>query len=211
MSRTIDEIKAAMRPDGSIPADFWHSTPEEIAEMMALQAELARERPLSPDAQWRRDYKERQRQARTIGIQHDLFGAAPVTHYKRIPGRAQAVDQRPREEVASIIARAKRNPLAAFGVEREDRPTFPTEEQKARTIAAAANWLRIGQRVMIIDAPGSVDPHFGLGKHIGRKGVVWRLCSSVFADQCYVFLDPVGAERTEKIEFVDLRDLEPIE
>lgn len=211
MTRTIDDIKAAMRPDGSIPAEFWQSTPDEIAEMLALQRELQRERPLTPEAQWRRDYQEQQRRKRMIGVQHDLFGGDPVKHYYRNPGRAQAIDQRPREEVASIIARARRDPTAAFGVMRDDRPAYPTDAEKARTIAAAANWLRVGQRVMIVDGPGSVDPHFGIGKHIGRKGVVWRLCSAVFADRCYVFLDPLGQERVEKIEFVELRDLEPID
>jgi hypothetical protein len=37
------------------------------------------------------------------------------------------------------------------------------------------------------------------------------LCSPVFADHTYVYLDPVGAERAEKITMVELRDVEPIE
>lgn len=209
--RSIEDIRAAMRPDGSIPAEFWQSTPEEIAEMMALQREVSREKPLTAEQQWRRDYKEEQRRKREIGVQHDLFGAPPVRHFKRNPGKAQTIDQRPREAVADIVARAQRDPTAAFGVARADRPTYPSAEEKARIIANASNWLRIGQRVMIVDAPGSVDPQFGTGRWIGRKGVVWRLCSSVFADRCYVFLDPLGQERTDKIEFLELRDIQPID
>ena len=45
---------------------------------------------------------------------------------------------------------------------------------------------------------------------VGRKGLVWRLCSPVFADHVYVNLDLVGAERSEKIAFLELRDIEPI-
>src|SRR3546814_1769750 len=90
-----------------------------------------------------------------------------------------------------------------------DRPTFLTDEEKAVIINGAANWLHIRQRVRIVDGPGPVDPQYGPYRFIGREGVVWRLCSSVFADRCYVFLDPVGAERAEKIVFVELRDIAP--
>ncbi|MFN7104602.1 MAG: hypothetical protein ACK4N1_18445, partial [Pseudorhizobium sp.] len=48
-------------------------------------------------------------------------------------------------------------------------------------------------------------------RRVGRKGVIWRLCSPVFADHTYVYLDPIGAERAEKIAMVELRDVEPIE
>jgi hypothetical protein len=36
------------------------------------------------------------------------------------------------------------------------------------------------------------------------------LSNGTFADHCYVFLDPVGAERTAKIRMVEVRDIEPI-
>src|SRR3546814_9450098 len=64
--------------------------------------------------------------------------------------------------------------------------------------------------VRISDGPGPVDPQYGPYRSIGREGVVWRLCSSVFADHCRVFLDPVGAERAEKIVFIEIRDIEPL-
>lgn len=38
-----------------------------------------------------------------------------------------------------------------------------------------------------------------------------HLCSPVFADRTYVYLDPVGAERAEKIAQVELRNIAPIE
>ena len=39
---------------------------------------------------------------------------------------------------------------------------------------------------------------------------IWRLCSAVFADHVYVNLDLIGAERSEKVAFVELRDVAPI-
>lgn len=75
-------------------------------------------------------------------------------------------------------------------------------EQLAALIASASNWLRTRQRVRIAED----CPH----QHAGRKGVVWRLCSRVFADRVYVYLDPAGKERTEKVAFVEVRDVEPI-
>jgi hypothetical protein len=33
----------------------------------------------------------------------------------------------------------------------------------------------------------------------------------VFQDRVYVHLDPVGSERTEKIEFMEIHDLEPVD
>jgi len=37
------------------------------------------------------------------------------------------------------------------------------------------------------------------------------LCSPVFADHTYVYLDLLGAERAEKIAQVELRDVAPID
>ena len=81
------------------------------------------------------------------------------------------------------------------------RPLLTPAEQ-ASMLATAANWLRVRQRVRI----GADSPH----QFAAREGVVWRLCSPVFADRVYVHLDPVGNERTEKIAFVEVRDVEPI-
>lgn len=57
--------------------------------------------------------------------------------------------------------------------------------------------------------PASIDG--SSERRAGREGVVWRLCSSVFADYVYVNLDLVGNERSEKVVFLELRDVEPIE
>ena len=42
-------------------------------------------------------------------------------------------------------------------------------------------------------------------------GLVRRLCSPVFADHTYVYLDPISAEPAEKISIVELRDVAPID
>ncbi|WP_242122271.1 hypothetical protein [Sphingomonas lacusdianchii] len=76
-------------------------------------------------------------------------------------------------------------------------------------IEGAANWLRIAQRVRIVGSFASYAGH--AERWVGRKGVIWRLCSPVFADHTYVYLDPVGAERAEKIAMVELRDVKPID
>lgn len=164
---------------------------------------------LSPEDAWRRSYAEEQRQARIIGYQQDLFGPAIITHYHR---RAPAPDvhRPPIEPVHAKLERIKGDPFATFGPPRPDRPAILTADERARIAARAANWLRVGQRVRLADAPGSVDPAFGIQRFLGRAGVVWRLCSGTFSDHCYVFFDPVGGERTEKIEFVELRDLQPL-
>ncbi|WP_454888068.1 hypothetical protein [Sphingomonas oryzagri] len=81
------------------------------------------------------------------------------------------------------------------------RPDLDPAEM-AMMLASAANWLRTRQRVQIaIDSPH---------QHAGRQGVVWRLCSPINADRVYVYLDAAGNERTEKIAFVEVRDVEPI-
>ncbi|KTE04920.1 MULTISPECIES: hypothetical protein [unclassified Sphingopyxis] len=94
-------------------------------------------------------------------------------------------------------------------LDRAEKPQTPEQIWRALTARsnAAANWLYVSQRVRIIDGPDSVDPQYGTYRLIGREGVVWRLCSSVFADHCRVFLDPVGTERAEKIVFIEVRDI----
>jgi len=80
------------------------------------------------------------------------------------------------------------------------RPSL-SDDEMAALLAYAANWLRPKQRVRI----SADSPHM----HAGRVGVVWRLGSAVNPDRLYVFLDTAGNERTEKIAFVEVRDVEP--
>lgn len=166
------------------------------------------EKPQTPEQIWRAAYREEQRRKRIVGYQPDLFGADAVTYFRR--NRAAPEFERPPiEELAAKLARIEGDRLATFGPSRADRPAFLNEEGKAAVISGAANWLYVSQRVCIIDGPGPVDPEYGPYRFIGREGVVWRLCSSVFADHCRVFLDPVGAERAEKIVFIEVRDIAP--
>lgn len=178
-------------------------------ELIAIvRSDPAAERPLSDDDRWRRDYQREQQKVRIAGFQPDLFGGTTVTHYHRhAPG--PKVD-RAQEPIEAKLERIKGDVNATFGPPRADRPAFLSQEDRDAIVRAAANWLRVRQRVRIVDAPGAVDPAFGPERFLGRTGVVWRLCSSTFADRCYVFLDPVGGERTKKVEMVELRDIEPV-
>jgi hypothetical protein len=181
----------------------------EFNELMAIiHSDPEPSRPLTDDERWRRDYQREQARIRIAGFQADLFGAATVTHYHRhAPGPRI---EREAEPLAVKLERIKGDPHATFGPPRADRPAILSQDERDAIVRAAANWLRVRQRVRIVDAPGAVDPQFGPERFLGRTGVVWRLCSSSFADRCYVFLDPVGGERTKKIEMVELRDIEPI-
>ncbi|WP_242121197.1 hypothetical protein [Sphingomonas lacusdianchii] len=182
----------------------------EFDELMAIvRGQPDREQPLDPDDLWRREYLEQQRRNLVVGYQPDLFSKNTVTHYWR-HAPAPDVERPPVETIEAKMERIRGDPLATFGPPRADRPAFLSGEQKAEIVRNAANWLRVRQRVRIVDAPGTVDPAFGPQRFLGRAGVVWRLCSRTFAERCYVFLDPVGGERTHKIEMVELRDLEPI-
>lgn len=165
--------------------------------------------PATDEDRWRHDHQELQRRKRIVGHQQDLFGGTTITRYRRNEP-APEWDRPPVETVAQKLERIRDDPLATFGPPRSDRPAFPTDRQRAAIVRRAANWLRVGQPVRLIDAPGSVDPVFGIQRFLGRTGVVWRLCGSTFADRCYVFFDPVGGERRDKIEMVELRDLEPL-
>ena len=181
----------------------------EYDELIAIvRSDPAAERPLSDDDRWRRDYQHEQKNIRIAGFQHDLFGAATVTHYHRHAPGPEVV--RAQEPIEAKLERIKGDVNATFGPPRADRPAFLSQEDRDAIVRAAANWLRVRQRVRIVDAPGAVDPAFGPERFLGRTGVVWRLCSNTVADRCYVFLDPVGGERTQKIEMVELRDIEPV-
>ena len=181
----------------------------EFDELMAIvRAPPDAGKKLTEEDRWRRDYQAEQERRRVVGYQQDLFAAKATTHYHR-HRPAPSWDGPPHETIEAKLDRIAGDPLATFGPERSDRPAYLTADEKAAIVARAANWLRVGQRVRLVDAPGAVDPAFGIQRYLGRYGVVWRLCRT-FDDHCYVFFDPVGGERTAKIEFPELRDLEPV-
>ena len=173
-----------------------------------LRAPPDRARPLSDEDMWRRAYAAEQERRRIVGYQADLFTSKPITHYHR-HRPAPAWQRPPDETLEAKLDRIAGDRFATFGPVRADRPAHPTAADKADIISRAANWLRVGQRVRLVDAPGAVDPASGIQRYLGRYGVVWKLCGSPFNDHCYVFFDPIGGERTAKIEFAELRDLEP--
>ncbi len=172
-------------------------------ELVALIRDGASRKPPTPEALWRRAYHEAMFNRRLVGVQHDLFGGKPTTHmHKAKPGPAS--DWKP-EPVEEKLARIARDRSATFGI---GRPAL-SEDEKATVVRGAANWLRVGQRVRIVGSFASYDGR--ADRRVGRKGVIWRLCSPVFADHTYVYLDPIGAERAEKIAMVELRDVVPID
>lgn len=181
----------------------------EFDELMAIVRNEPEPRPLSDDDRWRADYAEEQRRRRIVGYQQDLFTSTAITHYRRSPA-APIVQRPPVETVAAKLDRIKGDPFATFGPPRSDRPSILTQRQRRTIVRGAANWLSVRQRVTLVDAPGSVDPAFGIQRYLGRHGVIWRLCGKTFADHCYVFFDAVGAERTAKIQMVEVRDLRPL-
>ncbi len=173
------------------------------------------ERPaLCPEGKWRTEYRKAQSQRRLAVVQLDLLGAPAVTHFHRNPRPPTAQDwpldyevtrfqDLSPEEQKRLLAE---DPNTSWAISTRRRLT---PEEKAAVIAGAANWLRLGQRVRIVSTTPSID-----GEHerrVGRTGVIWRTCSSVFADYVHVNLDLVGQERTEKIVFVELRDVMPID
>ncbi len=181
----------------------------EFDELMAIVRAVPDDRrPLSDDDRWRRDYQAEQERRRIVGYQQDLFAAKAVTHYHR-HRPAPSWDHTPPETIETKLERIAGDRFATFGPPRSDRPAILTRAERATIVARAANWLHVRQRVRLVDAPGAVDPAYGIHRFLGRAGVVWRLCRA-FEDHCYVFFDPVGGERTAKIEFVELRDLEPV-
>lgn len=180
---------------------------DEYEALMAI-VRAPQKAPLTAEDRWRRDYQAEQERRRIIGLQQDLFAAKPVMHYHR-HRPPPSWDRPPEETIPEKLERIAGDPFATFGPPRADRPSILTAADKAAIVARAANWLRVGQRVRLVDAPGAVDPAFGIQRFLGRYGVVWRLCRS-FEDHCYVFFDPVGGERSAKIEFAELRDLEPV-
>lgn len=181
----------------------------EYNELIAIMRDQAEPRPLSDDDRWREEYAEDQRRRRINGYQQDLFNSTAITYYRRSPA-APIMERPPVETIAAKLDRIKDDPLATFGPPRSDRQSILTHRQRQTIVRGAANWLNVRQRVTLIDVPGSVDPAFGIQRYLGRHGVIWRLCGSTFADHCYVFFDAVGAERTAKIQMVEVRDLVPV-
>lgn len=82
-------------------------------------------------------------------------------------------------------------------------------EEKAAMIASAANWLHLGQRVRTTGSAPSIDG--SNERRVGRVGVVWRTYRPPFEDYVHINLDLVGQECTEKVVFVELRDVVPLD
>jgi len=81
-----------------------------------------------------------------------------------------------------------------------------TNRRCEQIIAAASNWLRVGQAVKV-----HLDPRAGGGDVAGRVGTVHRLCSPVFADYVTVHFPPRGRERAPRFRMLPLEILEPVE
>lgn len=139
---------------------------------------------LTPEGQWRAEYRKAQRQRRLASVQPDMFGAPATEHFHRNPTPPKAEDwpldyeitrfhDLSPDEQAQLLAADPHTPWAR----RTRNPLTP--EEKAAMIASAANWLRLGQRVRIIGTSPSIDG--SNERRVGRVGVVWRLCSSTFA------------------------------
>jgi hypothetical protein len=169
---------------------------------------------LTPAGRWRAEYRKAQQQLRLAGVQPDLFGAPDIVHFHR-NAKPPAAGDWPLDDDATrfqdLSVQEQGRQLAADPQTPWARSTRRplTPEEKIMLIAGAANWLRLGQRVRIISAARSIDG--GNERRMGRVGVIWRLCSPVFADHVHVNLDLIGQERSEKIVFVELRDVVPID
>jgi hypothetical protein len=170
--------------------------------------------PAGSDARWRAEYRQAQYEHALIGIQTDLLGGPAVEVFRASPKQPapvpwtpdyqiERVDDLAPEELARRLVADPQTPFA-----RTTRAKL-TAEEVATLVASAANWLRVGQPVRITGAPLTFDGSDE--RRVGRTGVIWRLCSAVFADHVYVNLDLIGAERSEKIVFVELRDVAPSE
>lgn len=167
---------------------------------------------IGSDARWRAEYRQAQYEKRFAGIQPDMFGGPTIEHFHRCT-TPRPVAWTPDYEVqwfhdlsaqqqSELLAADPQTPFARTG-----RRTLSKDEREA-VISAAQNWLRLGQRVRVIGSPLSFDGE--PEKRVGREGVIWRTCSVAFADHVYVNFDPLQRERTEKVAFLELRDIAPI-
>ena len=182
-------------------------------ELERLLGEGERPTP-SPDAQWRAEYRKAQYQRRLASAQPDLFGGPMIENFHRNakPPAAEDChldyemtrfhDLSPEEQVRQLAA----DPQTPWA--RTTRKAL-TPEEKAAMIASAANGLRLVQSVRVSGTSPSIDG--SNERRVGRVGVVWRLCSTPFADYVYINLDLIGQERSEKVILVELRDIVPIE
>ncbi|MCF4130056.1 hypothetical protein [Methylobacterium sp. SyP6R] len=170
--------------------------------------------PAGSDARWRAGFRQAQYERALIGIQADLLGGPAVEVFRASPKMPAPPAWTPDYEIEWFHDLASEEQARRLSVDpqtpfaRTTRPTL-TAEEIAALVASAANWLRIGQDVRIIGSPLSLDGSDE--RRVGRTGVIWRLCGAVFADHVYVNLDLIGAERSEKVVFVELCDLDPIE
>lgn len=170
--------------------------------------------PADSDARWRSEYRQAQYERALIGIQTDLLGGPAVEVFRASPKgpvaapwqpdyQIERIDELAPDELARRLADDPQTPFA-----RTTRAKLNPEEV-ATLVASAANWLRVGQPVRITSAPLTFDGSDE--RRVGRTGVIWRQCSTTFADHVYVNLDLIGAERSEKVVFIELRDVIPIE
>lgn len=169
--------------------------------------------PPGTDARWRAQYRQAQYERALIGIQPDLLGGPAIEVFRATQKALKPAPWTKDYEVEFFAdlppdeqeQRLRADPQTPFA--RTTRGELTKDERKA-LVASAANWLRVGQRVRIVSAPLSFDGQ--TEAKVGREGVIWRLCSAAFNDHTYVNLDLIGAERSEKIRMVELRDVEPI-
>ncbi len=170
--------------------------------------------PAGSDAHWRAEHRQAQYERALIGIQTDLLGGPAIEVFRASPKQPapapwtpdyqiERVDDLAPEELARRLAADPQTPFA-----RTTRAKL-TSEEVAALVASAANWLRVGQPVRITGAPLTFDGSDE--RRVGRTGVIWRFCGQAFSDYVYVNLDLIGQERSEKVVFVELRDVTPID
>ncbi len=160
------------------------------------------ERPsLTPDGQWRADYRRTQRHRRLAGAQPDLLGGPTVEHFHRNPAPPAPEDWPLDDEITrfqDLSPEEQARQLAADPHTPWARSTRKklTPEERAAMIASAANWLRLGQRVRITGTSPSID---GTNeRRVGRVGVVWRVCKEPFADYVHINLDRPSKRRVAR-------------
>jgi len=81
-----------------------------------------------------------------------------------------------------------------------------TARQRAEIVAAASDWLRVGQAVKI-----HLDPQVGGGDVAGRVGTIFRVCSLTFDDYVYVHFTAAGREKMARIRMLPLEIVFPTE
>ncbi|MGI2036353.1 hypothetical protein ACRQ1B_28660 [Rhizobium panacihumi] len=167
---------------------------------------------IGTDARWRAEYRQAQYEKRLAGVQPDLFGGPTIEHFHQVTTERPEL-WTPNYEVQWFQDLSEEQRLELLGADpqtpfaRTTRKAFSKAETDA-LVASAQNWLRLGQRVRVTGSSVSFDGE--PEKRVGRKGTIWRLCSAAFSDRVYVNLDPLRRERSEKVAFLEIRDIEPI-